>query len=341
MSINVYQRIKNEYDRRRRDALYELEDRKTNLYFRIPRLGEIEEEINRAGFKYNKAILAGELPPDIAVSQLSETIERLNAEKNDLLTKYGYGVGYLTPSFQCEKCSDTGIIQSQNGDPDTFCTCYRQQLINCLYDQSNLSAVGAEGFDSFIVDYYPDIPNVERYGIKNSPRKQISDILDVCKNFSVHFSDNETRNLLFCGPTGVGKTFLASCISMEMMKQGYSVLYQSAPSLFNTIYEYRYNSANNDDWEDSVYTNILSSNLLVIDDLGTESQTGMRYAELLNIIDTRLANDTRQPCKTIISTNIDLKKLFEYYDERIVSRLTGSFDILRFAGEDIRQLKRG
>jgi len=341
MSINVYQRIRNEYDRRRRDALEKLEEKKANLYNRIPRLREIEDEINRAGFKYNKAILAGSLPPDLAASQLSATIDRLNDEKNGLLAKYGYGAGYLTPSFQCEKCSDTGIIQSSDGGPGTFCTCYRQELINCLYDQSNLSAIGAEGFESFLTDYYPDVSNPERYGIKNSPRKQISDILDICKNFSVRFTENETRNLLFTGPTGVGKTFLASCISMEMMKQGYTVLYQSAPALFNTIYEYRCNSVNNGDWEDSVYTNILTSNLLVIDDLGTESPTAMRYAELLSIIDTRLANDTRQPCKTIISTNIDLKKLFEYYDERVVSRLTGSFDILRFAGEDIRQLKRG
>lgn len=341
MNINVYQKIKNEYDRRRREALEALDDKKSDLYYHIPRLGEIEEEISRAGFRFNKAILAGSLPPDVAAAQLSETIENLNTERKNLLAEYGYGSGYLTPSFHCEKCSDTGIIQSPDSDPDTFCICYRQQLINYLYDQSNLSTIGANGFESFLTDYYPDTTNVERYGIKNSPRKQISDILDICKNFSVHFRENESRNLLFSGPTGVGKTFLAGCISMEMMKQGFTVLYQSAPALFNTIYEYRYNSANNEDWEGSIYTNILESNLLVIDDLGTESPTGMRYAELLNIIDTRLANDTRQPCKTIISTNIDLKKLFEYYDERVVSRLTGSFDILRFAGEDIRQLRKG
>ncbi len=341
MYINVYQKIKNEYERRQRDALEALDIKKSNLYHHIPRLEEIEDEINKAGFRYNKAILTGSMPPESAAAQLSETIKRLNSERDNLLSEYGYDAGFLTPSFQCDKCSDTGVIKSSGNGPDTFCICYRQQLINCLYDQSNLSTVGAEGFESFLMEYYPDVPNAERYGIKNSPRKQISDILDVCKNFSAHFSENETRNLLFSGPTGVGKTFLAGCISMEMMRKGYTVLYQSAPALFNTIYEYRYNSANNDDWEGSIYTNILECNLLVIDDLGTESPTGMRYAELLNIIDTRLANDTRQPCKTIISTNINLKKLFEYYDERVVSRLTGSFDILRFAGEDIRQLKKG
>jgi DNA replication protein DnaC len=48
----------------------------------------------------------------------------------------------------------------------------------------------------------------------------------------------------------------------------------------------------------------------------------------------------RRPCKTIISTNIDLRSLFEYYDERIVSRITGSFDIYLFAGDDIRNILR-
>jgi len=65
----------------------------------------------------------------------------------------------------------------------------------------------------------------------------------------------------------------------------------------------------------------------------------MRYTELLGILDARFANDRKKPCKTIIATNIDLKKLFDYYDERIVSRITGRFDLFRFAGDDIRIIK--
>ncbi len=341
MNSNVYQRIKNEYDKRRQDAMAELDERKLDLYYHIPRLEEIEEEINKSGFKFNKAILTGSLSPDDAAKQLSDVIKLLNNERTDLLAKYGYSAEYLTPAFKCDICSDTGIVHAQDEGTDAICICYRQQLINYLYDQSNLSTTGAAGFDSFITDYYPDIVSEAKYGIKKSPRRQIHEILDNCKGFLEHFKENETRNLLFSGPTGVGKTFLAGCIAMELMKLGYTVLYLSAPALFNTIYEYRYNSANNDAWESAIYTNILESDLLIIDDLGTESPTGMRYAELLNIIDTRLANDTRKPCKTIISTNIDLKKLFEYYDERIVSRLTGGFDIFKFAGDDIRRLKKG
>ncbi|NLV36643.1 MAG: ATP-binding protein [Clostridiaceae bacterium] len=340
MSSNVYKLIRNEYDRRRANALSDFEERKQSLYYHIPRLEEIEEEISQAGLKYNKAILMEQLSSDSAIGELSDTIERLNAERTSLLEKNGYSAQYLTPSFQCKRCSDTGVIKSETGGADTLCICYRQQLIDMLYDQSNLSTVNTKGFESFVIDYYPDVVNEKRYSIKSSPRRQILGILDNCRSFVDNFSNTETNNLLFSGPTGVGKTFLAGCISMELMKRGHTVLYQTAPALFNTIYEYRYNSANNDDWESAVYSNILQSDLLIIDDLGTESPTGMRYSELLNIINTRLANDTRKPCKIIISTNLSLRELFEYYDERIVSRLTGGFDIFRFAGDDIRRLKK-
>jgi hypothetical protein len=45
------------------------------------------------------------------------------------------------------------------------------------------------------------------------------------------------------------------------------------------------------------------------------------------------------PCKTIISTNIDIKKIYQYYDERVGSRIVGNFDIYKFAGDDIRKYK--
>jgi len=45
-------------------------------------------------------------------------------------------------------------------------------------------------------------------------------------------------------------------------------------------------------------------------------------------------------CKTIIATNLGINLLSEYYDERIVSRIIGGFDLFRFAGNDIRVLKK-
>jgi DNA replication protein DnaC len=338
-SLNIHQLIKNELEKKRKRALDQLEQRKSELYYRIPRLEEIEDEIHTAGLKYNKAILLGTVPSDSAAAQLANTIEQLRKERSDLLTANGYSSDYLEPVYECQKCSDTGIVRSPDGEGDMLCICYRQLLINHLYDQSNICIAGNSGLECFKTDLYPDIVDEERYGIKKSPRRQITGILDNCRRFLENFSCPDTKNLLFCGPTGVGKTFMAVCLAMDLMKAGHTVLYQTAPALFNTIYEYRYNAGSNEDYDSSVYKSILETELLIIDDLGTESPTAMRYAELLNIIDTRVSNDAKRPCKTIIATNIDLKKLFEYYDERIVSRITGGFDIFRFAGDDIRMKK--
>ncbi len=339
MNFNVHNLIKNEYDNRRRNAYDKLEERKSELYSLIPRLREIDEEIHHAGLKYNIMLLKGELSSDNAVKELTDAIDRLKSEKASLLKSNGYPENYLSLVFICDKCSDTGLINSDNGEADTVCVCYKQQLIDYIYDQSNLTIAGNDGFNSFDAGYYPDTPDEQRYGIKKSPRIQILGIRDHCLRFVKNFSLPDTKNLLFSGPTGVGKTFMAGCIAVELMNRGYSVLYQTAPALFNTIYEYRYKSSRDEIYDNSIYKSILETELLIIDDLGTESPSAMRYAELLNILDTRYANDRKRPCKTIIATNIDLKKLFEYYDERIASRITGSFDIFRFAGDDIRSIK--
>ena len=65
----------------------------------------------------------------------------------------------------------------------------------------------------------------------------------------------------------------------------------------------------------------------------------MKFTELFNIINTRLLNQ-HKITKTIISTNLSLQNLYANYDERIVSRLVGNYDICYFFGDDIRFLKR-
>src|SRR5262249_4029095 len=154
----------------------------------------------------NKMMLLGLLSSDSAVEELNNTIDRLKEERLKLLAKHGYTADCLELAYTCVKCSDTGIVSSPSGDRP--CACYRQQLIDFIYDRSNLSIVNSEGFASFHADYYPDIQNEERYGIKKSPKRQILGILENCRGFVGQFGSPETRNLLFSGPTGVGKTFM-------------------------------------------------------------------------------------------------------------------------------------
>ena len=88
-----------------------------------------------------------------------------------------------------------------------------------------------------------------------------------------------------------------------------------------------------------MYDNLLSVDLLIIDDLGTECMNQMKFSELFNIINTRLLNQNHTT-KTIISTNLSLKNLYNNYDERIVSRIVGNYNICYFFGDDIRFKKR-
>lgn len=78
--------------------------------------------------------------------------------------------------------------------------------------------------------------------------------------------------------------------------------------------------------------NVLNADLLIIDDLGTESINNIKFTELFNIINTRILNNK----KTIISTNLSIQNLFSIYDERIVSRIVGYYNICKFFGDDIR-----
>ncbi len=232
---------------------------------------------------------------------------------------------------------DTGFIET--GPVQEKCVCYKQQLLDCLFSKSNLSLTKTENFQTFDESYYPDIVDEERYGIRISPRENIRQIKEHCMEFIENFSSPDMKNLYFCGPTGTGKTFMSNCIAMELMERETTVLYMTAPVLFSITSEYRQRFFKEDGYRDETYDNLQNVELLIIDDLGTEALTAARYAEFLTILNTRHANNLTRPCKTLISTNIELKRLREHYDERVVSRIIGSFDMFKFVGEDIRSIK--
>lgn len=86
--------------------------------------------------------------------------------------------------------------------------------------------------------------------------------------------------------------------------------------------------------------NILTSDLLIIDDLGTEHTNELYITELFTIINTRLLNQNHKITKTIISTNLRPDEIEKIYTTRISSRIAGYYRILRFFGEDLRFQKR-
>ena len=151
---------------------------------------------------------------------------------------------------------------------------------------------------------------------------------------SQNFDNPNYKNLLFSGNTGLGKTFFSNCIANELLKSGKTVLYQTAPVLLENIIDYKLNKQKTN--LKDINKSVLETDLLIIDDLGTESLNSMKLSELFTIINTRILNLNHKITKTIISTNLNINEIFSKYEERIGSRIAGYYDIYCFFGDDIR-----
>ena len=127
---------------------------------------------------------------------------------------------------------------------------------------------------------------------------------------------------------------MSNCIAKELLKKGKTVLYQTAPVLLESVIDYKMSKQKN--YSENILNSVLESDLLIIDDLGTESLNSMKLSELFNIINTRILNLNQKITKTIISTNLNIQDIFRNYEERIGSRIAGYYDIYCFFGDDLR-----
>lgn len=127
---------------------------------------------------------------------------------------------------------------------------------------------------------------------------------------------------------------MSNCIAKELLKKGKTVLYQTAPVLLESVIDYKMSKQKN--YSENILKSVLESDLLIIDDLGTESLNSMKLSELFNIINTRILNLNQKITKTIISTNLNIQDIFKNYEERIGSRIAGYYDIYCFFGDDLR-----
>lgn len=325
-----------EYEQKKRNAEYDLQKRKEKIYKKIPRLEEIDDKINKISIQKTKSILINQLTNSLN-TELENELLNLKKEKEEILKKENIDLSYFKPKYECDKCNDTGYITYTDRKAE-MCSCLKQKLINLLYNKSNLSNLQKENFENFNFNRFSDEVNIQKYNMNISPRENIKNIKEASENFIKNFSNPETKNLFFTGNTGLGKTYMTNCIANEMLKQGKTVLYQTAPVLLENIIDnkftkYKTNSTN--DFNNQV----LNVDLLIIDDLGTECINSMKLSELFTILNSRSLNLNNKITKTIISTNLSIEKIFNVYEERIGSRIAGFYDIYYFFGDDLRLMK--
>lgn len=137
------------------------------------------------------------------------------------------------------------------------------------------------------------------------------------KNYCENWQEMKQKNmgLLLYGPPGTGKTFLAFCIANELLNNMVPVIAISSIGLLNKIKE-TYKSWGREG-EAEVIRSLTNASLLVLDDLGAETNTDWAKEKIYEIIDSRYRD--KKPC--IITTNLTREKLKE--------KLTGDDGISR------------
>ena len=276
-------------------------------------LKEINRKLNMLGAKTAITALSGDTE---TLEQLKNAIASLNQQKQDILNN----ANLVSTKPDCDKCADTGYV---NGKICDCVKCIAKELL--IEDLSKSLPLNSSRFEDFSLEFYPEeLPD------GTNPKKRMTAILKLCKEYSINFDPKSSDSLLFMGNTGIGKTHLSLAIVCELLNKGFDVIYGSAYNLFSAMENEHFNLRS-----DKSYTAAVECDLLVIDDLGGEFVSPYIQSLLYNIVNTRLL--ASRP--TIISTNLSMLEIENRYTPRVSSRLIGGYTAKKFLGNDIRQIK--
>ncbi|WP_026653259.1 ATP-binding protein [Butyrivibrio proteoclasticus] len=315
LSNTQYDAIMHEYEERRSLHRQELEERQRYVYDNIPGYKDLEDEAASASVRFAKRLLSGErLDRTVLKKELAE----LAKQKLLLLTEAGFSSDYLDMGYTCQACKDTGYIGNEK------CHCFKQKIIDTLYDKSNLRTLTKSANFKLLTDKYYSGEDLDRF------HHAVSSAEDFIKNFN-----SDYQNLFIYGTVGTGKSFLSICVANELLKKGNSVIYFSSSGLFELLAENSFDYRNKQELR-NIYDDIYGCELLIIDDLGTERTNNFVTTELFSLVNER---DIRKK-STIITTNLTLEEIQNFYSDRIFSRITSNYRFLKLSGQDIRNLKR-
>jgi DNA replication protein DnaC len=142
--------------------------------------------------------------------------------------------------------------------------------------------------------------------------------------------DYKGKGLLFSGPNGIGKNHLAAAIVSELSKRYVSAYFGSITKIKTKICD-----AFDTGVEDAIQT-LLGYDVVVINDLGAEKDTDWTLEFLFDFVDR--IYESKKPI--VITTNLDADSLFKRYGSRIVSRILGMCEVVKYKDYDHRLKER-
>ncbi len=315
LSNAQYDEIMHQYEERRALHRQELEERQRYVYETVEGYKDLEDQTASASVNFGKRLLAGER---LDRNALRNELAELSRQKQLLLTEAGFSSDYLDMGYTCQDCKDTGYIGNEK------CHCFKQKIIETLYDKSNLKMLTKTANFKLLTDKYYQGEDLKRF------QGAVATAKDFINNFN-----SDYQNLFIYGTVGTGKSFLSTCVANELLKSGHSVIYFSSSGLFELLAENTFDYHNKQELR-SIYEDLYECELLIIDDLGTERVNSFVASELFSCLNER---DLRKR-STIITTNLSLEQLQNTYSDRIFSRVTSNYRLLKLSGQDIRKLKK-
>ena len=201
MANEVLNSLLKDYEKKKLQAEIDCEKRKEQLYKNVPKLGEIEDELNNFAINMTKNILKNG-DSSLEKSELEKRITNLKMEKAKILSELHLPSDYLKPHYECKICNDTGYITDSNYKT-TLCSCLKQKLFDYAFNKSNMSNLDKENFSTFNFNIFSDEVDVAKYKFNISPRKNILNIKNKCIEFVENFDNPHYKNLLFTGNTGL------------------------------------------------------------------------------------------------------------------------------------------
>lgn len=199
MSNEILNSLLKEYEQKKLKAELDLEKRKEELYQKIPRLQQIEDELNSFAISTAKNIL---LHNTSDLTELNQKAKKLKYEKACILQEVNLPNHYLKPNYECSICNDTGYV-SNNHYQTQMCSCLKQKLLDASFHKSNMTNLDKENFDTFNEKFFSDEIDVAKYRFNISPRQNIKNIKQKCIEFVHDFDNPNGKNLLFTGNTGL------------------------------------------------------------------------------------------------------------------------------------------
>jgi DNA replication protein DnaC len=125
--------------------------------------------------------------------------------------------------------------------------------------------------------------------------------------FSMDFLDRH-EHVLFVGPVGVGKSFLAQALGYAAVRAGHSVRFTRADAFFKTLAQSRV-----DHTMEKTFRSFLNPDLLIIDDFGLQKLTPQQSTDLYELIIAR-----HRKSSFVMTSNRAVEEWLGLFDDSIL-----------------------